>query len=162
MIIIIIVVIVITVIVTIVIVLILVITYVLVIVLIVIVYRPEHTSVRWQANLPTKITPTKIAWLKISGKFPMHMRIPPLHIKITFESNPLKSRISVRRLAVRSRVERSIHVYSRFPKFNRVILGRDPGTLKSDIVSNKHPQLICSDLRLSIWKFEDWNYGNRP
>ena len=27
--------------------------------------------------------------------------------------------------------------------------GRDPGTLKSDIVSKKHPQLICSDLRLS-------------
>ena len=25
-----------------------------------------------------------------------------------------------------------------------------------------HPQLICSDLRLSNWKFEDWNYGNRP
>ena len=26
----------------------------------------------------------------------------------------------------------------------------------------RHPQLICSDLRLSNWKFEDWNYGNRP
>ena len=26
----------------------------------------------------------------------------------------------------------------------------------------QHPQLICSDLRLSNWKFEDWNYGNRP
>ena len=26
----------------------------------------------------------------------------------------------------------------------------------------KHPQLICSDLRLSNWVFEDWNYGNRP
>ena len=42
-----------------------------------------------------------------------------------------------------------------------VFFGRDPGTLKSDIVSKKHPQLICSDLRLSNWKFEDWNYGNR-
>ena len=41
-------------------------------------------------------------------------------------------------------------------------LGRDPGTLKSDIVSKRHPQLICSDLKLSNWKFEDWNYGNRP
>ena len=30
-----------------------------------------------------------------------------------------------------------------------VFLGRDPGTLKSDIVSKKHPQLICSDLKLS-------------
>ena len=35
-------------------------------------------------------------------------------------------------------------------------------TLKSDIASKKHPLLICSDLRLSNWKFEDWNYGNRP
>ena len=26
----------------------------------------------------------------------------------------------------------------------------------------KSPQLICSDLRLSNWKSEDWNYGNRP
>ena len=41
-------------------------------------------------------------------------------------------------------------------------LGRDPGTLKSDIVSKKHPQLICPYLRLSNWKSEDWNYGNRP
>ena len=52
--------------------------------------------------------------------------------------------------------------YSRFPKFHRVLLGRDPGTLKSIIVSKKHPQLNCSDLRLSDWKFEDWNCGNRP
>ena len=29
-------------------------------------------------------------------------------------------------------------VYGRFPKFHRVFLGRDPGTLKSDIVSNKN------------------------
>ena len=43
----------------------------------------------------------------------------------------------------------------RFPKFHRVFLGRDPGTLKSDIVSKKHPQLICSDLKLSNFKFED-------
>ena len=41
------------------------------------------------------------------------------------------------------------YYYGRFPKFHRVFLGRDPGTLKSDIVSNKHPQLICSDSRLS-------------
>ena len=38
--------------------------------------------------------------------------------------------------------------HGRFPKFHRVLLGRDPGTLKSDIVSKK-VQLICSDLRLS-------------
>ena len=28
-------------------------------------------------NLPAKITPTKIAWLKLSGKFPMSLGIPP-------------------------------------------------------------------------------------
>ena len=39
--------------------------------------------------------------------------------------------------------------YGQFPKFHRDFLGQDPGTLKSDIVSNKHPQIICSDLRLS-------------
>ena len=39
--------------------------------------------------------------------------------------------------------------YGRFPKSHRVFSGRDSGTLKSDIVSKKHPQLICSDLRLS-------------
>ena len=41
------------------------------------------------------------------------------------------------------------YLYGRFPKFHRVLFGRDPGTLKSDIVSKKHPQLICSDSRLS-------------
>ena len=29
-------------------------------------------------NLPTNIVPTNNAWLKLSGKFPMDMRIPPL------------------------------------------------------------------------------------
>ena len=34
-------------------------------------------------------------------------------------------------------------VYGRFPKFHRVVLGRDPGTLKSDIVSkNIHNQFV--------------------
>ena len=33
--------------------------------------------------------------------------------------------------------------------------GSASGTLKSDIVSKEHPQLICSDLRLSNLKFED-------
>ena len=36
-----------------------------------------------------------------------------------------------------------------FRNFIVFFSGRDPGTLKSDIVSKKHPQLICSDLRLS-------------
>ena len=36
-----------------------------------------------------------------------------------------------------------------FRNFIVFLLGRDPGTLKSNIVSKKHPQLIRSDLRLS-------------
>ena len=52
-------------------------------------------------NLPTNIIPTKIRSLIISGQFPMNMRIPPLNIKTMRESNPLKSRILVRRLAVK-------------------------------------------------------------
>ena len=59
--------------------------------------RPKGTP-----SLPTKIIPAKIPWLKISGKSPMDMRIPPLKIKIMLDSNPLKSRILVRRLAVRT------------------------------------------------------------
>ena len=51
-------------------------------------------------NLPTKIIPTKIAWLKHSRKSPMGMRIPPLMFKIMLKSKPLTSRILVRRLAV--------------------------------------------------------------
>ena len=51
-------------------------------------------------NLPTKIIPTKIARLKLSGRFPIDMKFPPLTIKILLESDPLKSRILVRRLAV--------------------------------------------------------------
>ena len=50
-------------------------------------------------NLPTKIIPTKIACLKLSGTFPLGMRIPPLKTKIMLESNTLESRIFVRRLA---------------------------------------------------------------
>ena len=53
--------------------------------------RESHTP-----NLPSKI-----AWLKLSGPFPMDMRIPPFRTKILLESSPLRSRILVRRLAVR-------------------------------------------------------------
>ena len=55
----------------------------------------QHTP-----NLPTKMIPTKIAWLELSGKSPMDMRIPSFRIKIMFESNPLKSIMFVGRLAV--------------------------------------------------------------
>ena len=53
-------------------------------------------------NIPAKITPApaKIAWLRLSGKFPVDVRFPPLNIEIMLESDPLKSRILVRRLAV--------------------------------------------------------------
>ena len=51
-------------------------------------------------NFPTKIIHAKIRWLNMFGKSPMDMRIPPLSIKIMLESDPLKSRILVRRLAV--------------------------------------------------------------
>ena len=47
-----------------------------------------------------KIIPTKIRRLKTSGIFPMDMRIPPLKLEILLGSNPPKSRIVVRRLAV--------------------------------------------------------------
>ena len=51
-------------------------------------------------HLPTNIIPTKIARFKLSGKFPMGLGMPPLKIKIMLESNPLKSIMLVRRLAV--------------------------------------------------------------
>ena len=50
-------------------------------------------------SLPTNIIPAKNAWLKLSGKIPMDVRIPPLEIKIMLESNPLKSTMLVGRLA---------------------------------------------------------------
>ena len=56
---------------------------------------------------------------------------------------------ATRRMAERPNNNDNKHVYGRFPKFHLAFLGRDSGTLKSDIVSNKQPQLICSDLRLS-------------
>ena len=51
-------------------------------------------------NLPTNITPTNFAWLKLSGKSPTGLGIPPLLIKIMLESNPLKSTMLAGRLAV--------------------------------------------------------------
>ena len=56
---------------------------------------------QFTANLPTRFVPAKIARLKTPGEFPADMRIPALEIKILTESNPLTSRISVRRLAAR-------------------------------------------------------------
>ena len=39
-------------------------------------------------------------------------------------------------------ITRKTDQYGRFPKYHNVFLGRDLGTLKSDIVSNKYAQLI--------------------
>ena len=49
------------------------------------------------ANLPTEIIPTgtKIRRLKLSGEFPVDMRIPPLELTILLEPNPPKSKILV-------------------------------------------------------------------
>ena len=51
-------------------------------------------------SLPTNIIPTNIACVKLSGRFPVDMRIPPLKIKILLESDPPITRVLVRRLAV--------------------------------------------------------------
>ena len=42
-----------------------------------------------------------------------------------------------------------IYIYGRFPKFHRSLLGRDPGTLKSDIVSKNTSTINLFGLRLS-------------
>ena len=52
------------------------------------------------ANLPTNITPTNIAGLELSGKFPMGLGIPPFLINIMLEPDPLKPTMLVGRLGV--------------------------------------------------------------
>ena len=60
-------------------------------------------------NLPTNVIPTEIACLKLSGKLPVGLGIPLLRIEIMLESNPLKSIMLVRRLAVGNNVlEKSV------------------------------------------------------
>ena len=57
----------------------------------------ERTAARRSpaSNLPTKIIPTKVPWLNISGEFlPMGLGILPLEIKILLESNLLWNRES--------------------------------------------------------------------
>ena len=49
---------------------------------------------------PTNITSTNIAWVKLSGKSPIDLGIPPFKINIMLDSNPPKSTMSVRGLAV--------------------------------------------------------------
>ena len=50
-------------------------------------------------------------------------------------------------------------VYGRFPKFHRVFLGRDPGTLNSDIVSTKTSTINSfgfETLKLKIRRLKSW------
>ena len=51
---------------------------------------PPGVFTGFKTNLPTNIVPINIAWLKLSGKSPMDVRIPPLWIQIMLESNPPK------------------------------------------------------------------------
>ena len=62
-------------------------------------FRTPFSAFQVTPNLPTKIIPTKIAWLRLSGRLPMGLGIPSLKIRIMLESNPLKSRVLVWRLA---------------------------------------------------------------
>ena len=51
-------------------------------------------------NFSTNIVPTNIAWVKLSGKSPTGLGIPPRKIKIMLESNPPNSTMLVGRLGV--------------------------------------------------------------
>ena len=84
-------------------------TYIYIYIYIYVYPRPTESPRRLTPNLPTKIVPAKICRLRNYGEFPMDMRIPPLNIKIMLESNHLKSRILVRRLAVQNRLVALTH-----------------------------------------------------
>ena len=49
---------------------------------------------------PISLLTLSLLRLKLSGKSPVDIRIPPLRIKIMLESNPLQSIVLIRRLAV--------------------------------------------------------------
>ena len=67
------------------------------------IYIYMYTSTSTSTHIYIYIyTHTKIRWLKVSSKFPMDVRMLPLTVKIMLESNPLKCRILVRRLAART------------------------------------------------------------
>ena len=59
------------------------------------------TARRARPNLPAKIVPAKITRLGPSRELPADVGIPPLNFKTPLESNPLKSGVSVWRLAER-------------------------------------------------------------
>ena len=75
----------------------------------------------------------------------MDLRIPPLEIKIMLESNPLKSRILVRRLAVGStRV-----------LFEPSACHAEPGKGANTLRLNKHYSLFKRSVLLSLKKQKD-------
>ena len=44
---------------------------------------------KWTApNLSTKLIPTKICWLKVSGKIPVDLGIPPLKLRLCLSQTP--------------------------------------------------------------------------
>ena len=59
-----------------------------------------HGCVTFTPDFPTNIIPTNIAWLKLSGKFPRGLGMPPLKFRIMFVSNPLKPTMLVGGLGV--------------------------------------------------------------
>ena len=69
-------------------------------------------------NLPTNIVPANIARLKLSGKSPMDVRIPPLKTKIMLESNPPKPTMLVGRLGVWNRVHMRVWLYMYSVSYN--------------------------------------------
>ena len=51
-------------------------------------------------NLPTNIVPTNIARLKLSGRSPMGLGIPPFKLNVMLESSPLKPTMLVGGLGI--------------------------------------------------------------
>ena len=59
----------------------------------------------------------------------------------------------------------ALSAYGRFPKFHRISFGRDPGTLKSDIVSTKTFTINLfgfETLKLKIRRLKLWKPTVRP
>ena len=122
-------------------------------------WRPEALD----GSLHTKILPTKTRWLKISGEIPTDLRIPTLATKFMLESNSLKSRILVRRLAVQRKREETwllsrataaaIHVRA-LPSFQQPTFQR---------LTNhqwfSYSQFKCfSSFQINLWNVGRWNY----
>ena len=69
--------------------------------------RCTKARLKHAVNLHTNIIPAKICRLRLSGKFPMDMRIPPLEIKICLSQTPWIQNLSTG--IGRSKVRNMIH-----------------------------------------------------